>query len=78
MAAGLVELGLKSGDKVATLLGNDIENVVTQVAAAKGGFQLASIDPSIVDAASLTAALKDSNASVLIYNPQKGTKQLPS
>ncbi len=73
LANGLLELGLKSGDKVATWMGNDIENAVTQVAAAKAGFVLAAIDPALSDAHALSNALSDSKASALIYNPMCGS-----
>ena len=68
LANGLLELGLKKGDTVATWLGNEVEIVAIQVAAAKAGLHVALLDYEMLDPKAIQTALKNSNAKAFFYD----------
>jgi acyl-CoA synthetase (AMP-forming)/AMP-acid ligase II len=67
---GFLELKFKKGDTIALWLPNNAENVVAQLAAAKAGLTVASIDQSISTAEELSFVINDSKAVALLFEPK--------
>ncbi|KAI9917075.1 hypothetical protein PsorP6_017015 [Peronosclerospora sorghi] len=70
LANGFLDLQFQAGDVVALWLPNNVENIVTQLAAARAGLTLALIEPEVSQAEELAFILKDSNASGLVFEPK--------
>ncbi|CEG42636.1 amp-binding protein [Plasmopara halstedii] len=70
LANGFLDLQFRCGDVVALWLPNNVENVVTQLAAARAGLTLALIEPQVSEAEELAYILQDSEASGLIFEPK--------
>ncbi|POM78151.1 Hypothetical protein PHPALM_4358 [Phytophthora palmivora] len=71
LANGFLDLQFNAGDVVAVWLPNNVENVVTQLAAARAGLTLAVIEPEVSDAEELAFILDDSKASGLVFEPKQ-------
>ncbi|TDH72353.1 hypothetical protein CCR75_000779 [Bremia lactucae] len=72
LANGFLDLQFESGNVVALWLPNSIENVITQLAAARAGLTVAIIEPEVSQAEELAFILQDSNASGLVFEPKQG------
>jgi hypothetical protein len=68
LACGFVDLGYQTGDTVATVLPNNVENIVAQMAAAKAGLVLASIDAG-ASTAGIQKVLAETGAKAIIADP---------
>lgn len=71
LANGFLDLQFQSGDVVALWLPNNVENIVTQLAAARVGLTLALIEPEVSEAEELAFILHDSQASGLVFEPKQ-------
>uniref|UniRef100_A0AAV1UTM9 AMP-dependent synthetase/ligase domain-containing protein n=1 Tax=Peronospora matthiolae TaxID=2874970 RepID=A0AAV1UTM9_9STRA len=71
LANGFVDLQFQVGDVVALWLPNSVENVVTQLAAARAGLTLAVIAPDVAAVDELAFVLQDSGASGLVFEPKQ-------
>uniref|UniRef100_M4BHS1 AMP-dependent synthetase/ligase domain-containing protein n=1 Tax=Hyaloperonospora arabidopsidis (strain Emoy2) TaxID=559515 RepID=M4BHS1_HYAAE len=71
LANGFLDLKFQVGDVVALWLPNSVENVVTQLAAARAGLTLAVIAPEVAEMEELAFILQDSGASGLVFEPKQ-------
>ncbi|ETK82238.1 hypothetical protein F441_12588 [Phytophthora nicotianae CJ01A1] len=71
LANGFLDLQFQRGDVVAVWLPNSVENVLTQLAAARAGLTLAVIEPEVSEAEELAFILQDSKASGLVFEPKQ-------
>ncbi|KAG7382287.1 hypothetical protein PHYPSEUDO_005075 [Phytophthora pseudosyringae] len=71
LANGFLDLQFAAGDVVAVWLPNNVENVLTQLAAARAGLTLAVIEPEVSQAEELAFVLQDSQASGLVFEPKQ-------
>lgn len=71
LAHGFLDLHFRVGDVLAVWLPNSVENVVTQLAAARAGLVLAVIEPAVSEPQELAYILQDSRASGLVFEPKQ-------
>ena len=69
VAAGLADMGIERGDRVATLLINDLEAVVSNYAVMRAGAVLTPLHPTL-KGEKLSRLLTDSGARALITDPE--------
>ena len=67
-ASGLLQRGLRQGDRVALLLGNTYEFVITYYAAARAGLVAVTLNPAYTSS-EVAVLLADSDARILLVQP---------
>lgn len=75
LAAGLLELGWRSGDVLAVWVESDCqEQIVTRFASSRAGLGLVEIDAGVSDPESLRKILNETNAKGLVFDPVMGDR----
>lgn len=70
LAGAFIDMGFGKESRLAVLMGNTAENIITQLAAAKAGITIVAVNSSITQPKDLAYILQDSKALGLLYQPK--------